>query len=82
MILLNHVFLSLSLSLFLLVLGKMDQRSAFCLGGTKITDYPDLFQEGSDEELYIYPLLIISFKNVMQINLLDFLYRIWPLVKG
>ena len=60
----------------------MDQRSTFCLGGTKIHDYPDLFQEGSEEDLYIDPLLIISFKNVMQKNLLDFLYRTWPLVKG
>jgi len=66
MILLNNVFLSLSLSLFLFVLGKMDQRSAFCLGGTKIHDYPDLFQKGSEEDLYIDPLLIICFKNVMQ----------------
>lgn len=60
----------------------MDQRSAFCLGHTKIHDYPDLFQGDSEEDLYIDPLLIISFKNVMQKNLLDFLYRIWPLVKG
>lgn len=66
----------LSLSLFLFLLGKMDQRSAFCLGGAKIHDYPDLFQESSEEDLYIDPLLIISFKNIMQKNLLDFLYRI------
>lgn len=57
----------------------MDQRPAFCLGSIKIHDYPNLFQESSEEDLYIDVLLIISFKNVMQKNLLDFLYRIWPL---
>lgn len=65
MILLNNVFLSLYLSLFLFVWGKMDQRPAFCLGSTKIHYYPNLFQESSEEDLYIDVLLIISSKNVM-----------------
>lgn len=45
-------------------------------------DYPNLFWESSEEDLYIEPLLIISSKNVMQENVLDFLYRIWLLEKG
>lgn len=53
----------------------MDQRSAFCLAGTKIHDYPNLFWEGSVEDLYIEPLPIISSKNDMQENDLDFLYK-------
>lgn len=43
---------------------KIYQRSAFCLRGTKIHDYPDIFQKGSEEDLYIDPLLIMSFKTL------------------
>lgn len=76
------MFLLFSLSFLICIRQKIDQRNASCLGGTKIHDYPDLFQEGSEEDLYSDPLLITPFQNVLQKNLFDFLYRIWPLVKG
>lgn len=45
-------------------------------------DYPNIFWDGSEEDFYIEPLLIISSKNIMQEKVLDFLYRIWLLEKG